>query len=33
MCRECGLVEITGDVRKLARLAAQAGEPGEAAGD
>ncbi len=24
MCRECGLIEITGDVRKLAKLTAQA---------
>jgi len=33
MCRGCGLVEITGDVRKLARLTAEAAGPDEPAGD
>ena len=32
MCRECGLIELTGDIRKLARLTAQADGPAEAAG-
>lgn len=30
MCRECGLIEITGDVRKLAKLTAQVETPAAA---
>lgn len=29
MCRDCGLIEVTGDVNKLGRLLSAEEEPGE----